>query len=141
MNDLSSLLAFALVPADDPYLLTGPGAGPLAAALSYHPRSQAPRPLAGPVAGPARPASSRDRPRLGHHAALRPALAQRLSGTRPRGLAAPQGEGGRPQTDRRPGTPAATLGDRGAGRVRPGPGQLDLRRTGRPPLQDQGRAR
>jgi hypothetical protein len=96
MNNPLSLLAFAPLPADDPYLVTAPRAGALAEGLPFDPRPQAPRSLPDRPARPARPAPPRHRPRPGDHAAHRPTLAQRLPGTRHRRLAPQEGQGGPP---------------------------------------------
>jgi hypothetical protein len=47
-------------------------------------------------------------------------------------------KGGRPQADRRARPDAAAVGHRRPGRAGPGPGPLDLRRVGRPPLPGPG---
>ncbi len=103
MNDPLSLLAFAQLPADDPYLVTAAPEGAVAAGLSFDYRPPAPRSLPDRLARPARPAPPRHRPRPGDHAAHRPTLAQRLPGTRPGRLAPQEGQGGHPQADRRTG--------------------------------------
>ena len=141
MKNFSSLQAFALPPADDPYFLAASRAGAFAACLSFHFRPQAPRSFPGRPARPARPTASGHRPGPRHHVSQRPTLAQRLPGARPRWPAPQEGQGRHAQVDRRSCPRPPAMGDRRPARAGARPGQLDVRRTGRPPVQDQGRPR
>lgn len=141
MNNLSSLQAFAQQAADDPYFLSASRAGAFADCLSFHVRPQVPRSLPGRPARPARPTASGHRPEPRHHVSQRPTLAQRFPGTRPRRPASQEGQGRHGQVDRRSRCRPPAVGDRRPARAGAGSGPRDVRRMGRPPVQDPGRPR
>jgi serine/threonine protein kinase/transposase len=106
--------------------------------LSGHngPPPAGPRPDRPP--GPARPTPSGRCRRPRHLPAQRPARAQRLPGARPGRPPATPCPRRQAQADGRPRPPATAVGHRRPHQTGAGSGQLDLRRTGRPPLQGQG---